>query len=186
MPSPVGHALAGLTAAFLVNAFARRPNLTLPLLAGAAVMSVAPDLDLLSGSHRTYSHSIGAAGLVFLACWLLPRMRVSRVAAAAALAAAYASHMVLDWMSKDTSQPAGLTMLWPFTARYYKSGLDLFGEISRRYWLPEEFILGNIKAATREFAIVAPVLFVAWVFWSRRTLRAKTNNEERRTKNENE
>ena len=76
--------------------------------------------------------------------------RPAGAAGAAALTAAYASHLALDWTSKDTSLPSGLTALWPFTSRYYKSGLDLFGEISRRYWLPDEFIIGNVKAAMWE------------------------------------
>ena len=181
MPSPVGHALGGVTAAFVVNAFARRPSLTIPLLAGAAVMSVAPDLDILAGSHRTYSHSVGAAALVFVACWLVRRTRNASVAGAAALTGAYASHMALDWLSKDTSNPSGLMMLWPFTASYYKSGLDVFGEISRRYWLFDEFIFGNLRAAAWECAVLAPPLIAAWMMWSERTL--KTNNEYRISNN---
>src|SRR5262245_46070007 len=60
MPSPVGHALGGLVAAFAVDSLARRQRLTLPLLAASASLAVAPDLDILAGSHRTYSHSVGA------------------------------------------------------------------------------------------------------------------------------
>ncbi len=84
MPSPVGHALGGLIAVFVVNALAWRPGLTLPLLAAAAAISVAPDLDLLVGSHRTYSHSVGGIAIVFVMSWLLLRTRVSRLAATAA------------------------------------------------------------------------------------------------------
>jgi membrane-bound metal-dependent hydrolase YbcI (DUF457 family) len=182
MPSPVGHALGGLVAAFVVDSFARRPTLTLPLLAASAAMAVAPDLDILAGSHRTYSHSIGGVLIVGVACWVVLRTRVSSPMAAAAVTAAYASHLPLDWLSKDTSLPSGLTVLWPLTMKYYKSGWDVFGEISRRYWLPEEFILGNIKAAAWEFVLVAPLLFVAWAAWSSMTLVMK--NEERKPKNE--
>ena len=179
MPSPVGHALGGLTAAFVLNACARRPSLTPPLLAAAALIAVVPDLDLLAGSHRTYSHSLGAVAIVFVVCWLALRLRDSSLAAATALTAAYASHIALDWLSKDTSHPAGLTALWPFTATYYQSGLNLFGEISRRYWLPEEFIFGNLRAAGWEILLVGPCLLAAWVYWSKKTLKS---NEKRTTK----
>lgn len=175
MPSPVGHALGGLATAFAINACSRRPALTVGILSAAAVMAVAPDLDILAGSHRTYTHSIGGVAVVALASWLILRVRVTNAAAgAAAVTAANASHLVLDWMSKDTSLPSGLTLLWPFTSRYYKSGLDLFAEISRRYWLPWEFIVGNLKAAGWELALVGPALFVAWAVWSKRTLEAKS------------
>jgi len=179
MPSPVGHAIGGLVAAFVVDSFGRRPALRLPLLAASAALAVAPDLDILAGSHRTYSHSIGAVAIVGLVCWLALRRRSSGPTAAAAMTAAYASHLPLDWLSKDTSQPSGLTVLWPLTRKYYTSGWEVFGEISRRYWLPDEFILTNIKAAAWEFALMGPCLFLAWVYWSKKTL--KTNNEKGKT-----
>ena len=182
MPSPVGHALGGLTAAFLINAFNRRPALTVGLLAASAMTAVAPDLDILVKAHRTYTHSVGGVAIVALAAWLILRKRPAGAAGAAALTAAYASHLVLDWLSKDTSKPSGLAVLWPFTFNYYVSGLDLFGQVSRRYWLPEEFIIGNAKAATWECVLVAPCAFLAWVFWSKRTL--KTKSEEGTTKRE--
>jgi len=170
MPSPVGHALGGLAAAFVADCLVRRPSLTVPLLAASAVLAVAPDLDILAGSHRTYSHSIGAVAIVGIASWLALRATGSRGAGAAALTAAYASHLALDWLSKDTSHPSGLTALWPFTTAYYTSGWNLFGEISRRYWLPQEFIVGNITAALWEIALVGPLALIAWSVWSKRTL----------------
>lgn len=173
MPSPVGHALGGLAAAFVADSLTRRPSLTVPLLATSAALAVAPDFDILAGSHRTYSHSIGAVAIVALASWLILRAMGSRSAGAAALTAAYASHLALDWLSKDTSHPSGLTALWPFTAAYYTSGWDVFGEISRRYWLPAEFVFGNLRAAVWECALIVPVLITAWALWSARTLTTK-------------
>ncbi len=170
MPSPVGHALGGLAAAFVVDSLARRPRLTLPLLAVAAALAVAPDLDLLAGSHRTYSHSVGAVAIVGAVCWLFLRARHASSAGAALLTAAYASHLPLDWLSKDTSHPSGLTVLWPLSSAYYISGWDLFREISRRYWLPEEFILWNLQAVAWELMVLLPVVLMAWAVWSKRTV----------------
>ena len=104
MPSPVGHALGGLVAAFVVNSFARRPRLTVPVLAASAAMAVAPDLDLLVGfaPHLHTQHRRGGARRRRLpGC--SSRARHSNAAVAAVLTAAYASHLVLDWLSKDTS-----------------------------------------------------------------------------------
>jgi membrane-bound metal-dependent hydrolase YbcI (DUF457 family) len=180
MPSPVGHAIGGLVAAFVVDSCARRPKLTMPVLLASAAIAVAPDLDILAGSHRTYTHSIGGVAIVALVVWSILRLRVASLAAVAVLTAAYASHLLLDWLSKDTSPPSGLTVLWPLTSKYYESGLAVFGEISRRYWLPEEFIFGNVRAASWEVAVLTPVLFVAWAVWSKRTLK----DENRRRQNE--
>ena len=181
MPSPVGHALGGIAAAFVVDSLARRPVMTLPLLAASAVIAVTPDLDILTGSHRTYSHSIGAVAMIGVIAWMILRARGSNGAVASALAAAYASHLPLDWLSKDTSHPSGLMALWPFTVRYYTSGWNVFGEISRRYWLPDEFILGNLRAAAWEFAIVGPFALLAWIAWSARTLTRENGKQKTKT-----
>jgi membrane-bound metal-dependent hydrolase YbcI (DUF457 family) len=176
MPTPAAHALGGLAAAFLVDSIRRRPMLSPALLAASAAAAMAPDLDLLAGSHRTYTHSLGAVFIVGLASWVIARGRVpSAVRAALIVMAAYGSHLVLDWMGKDTSIPPGFTALWPFSSDYYVSGWNLFGEISRRYWLPQEFVLGNLRALSWELAVLTPLLVVAWARWSSNTL--KTKNE---------
>src|SRR5688572_5059734 len=182
MPTPAAHALGGIAAAFLVDSFRRRPVLSPALLAASAVAAMAPDLDLLVGSHRTYTHSVGAVFIVGIVSWLIMQRRApSALRAAVIVMAAYGSHLLLDWMGKDTSIPPGFTALWPFSSDYYVSGWNVFGEISRRYWLPQEFVLGNLRALSWELAVLTPLLFVAWTRWSRSTL--KTKNEERKTNN---
>jgi membrane-bound metal-dependent hydrolase YbcI (DUF457 family) len=182
MPTPAAHALGGIAAAFLVDSFRRRPVLSPALLAASAVAAMAPDLDLLVGSHRTYTHSVGAVFIVGIVSWLIMQRRApSALRAAVIVMAAYGSHLLLDWMGKDTSIPPGFTALWPFSSDYYVSGWNVFGEISRRYWLPQEFVLGNLRALSWELAVLTPLLFVAWTRWSGNTL--TTKNEERETNN---
>jgi hypothetical protein len=130
---------------------------------------MSPDIDILLGSHRTYMHSIAAAAVAGIIAWLIVRRRTPRaVAVALTIAAAYASHPLLDWLGKDSSSPPGLTALWPFSSRFYISGVDLFAEVSRRYWKPDEFIVGNIQAVGRELLILIPVAALAWFLRSRR------------------
>jgi inner membrane protein len=175
MPTPAAHALGGLAAAFFVDSVRRRPVLSPALLAAAAAAAMAPDLDLLTGSHRTYTHSLGAIFIVGIVSWLITHRRVrSPLRAAVSVMAAYGSHLVLDWMGKDTSSPPGLTALWPFSSDFYVSGWNLFGEISRRYWLPREFILWNLQALAWELMVLLPVVMIAWTRWSSRTLETKT------------
>jgi membrane-bound metal-dependent hydrolase YbcI (DUF457 family) len=172
MPTPVGHALGGLAAAFAVDAAYRRQQLSPALLVAAAAAAVAPDLDLLAGSHRGGTHSIGAVLIVGVATLIVSQGRVaSATRAAVLLMAAYASHLGLDWLGTDTSVPPGLTIAWPFSSAYYVSGLNVFGEVSRRYWRWEEFVLGNLRALSWEVALLSPVLILAWALWSRRTTR---------------
>ena len=182
MPTPIGHAMGGLAAAFLTNSFARRPKLTPAVVAACVAVAVSPDLDILAGHHRSYTHSIGATALVGIAGWLVLRRRVPNAAAAAsALTASYGSHLLLDWLGKDTSRPPGLTIFWPFSSEYFMSGLDLFGEVSRRYWLPNEFIVGNLAAVGWELGVLLPLLLLAWVVWSKRTLRRPSSIVHRRS-----
>ena len=171
MPTPLGHAVGGAAAAFIASASWKQPVLR-PAVAIAAIgAAMSPDLDILLGSHRTYTHSVGAVVVVGFTTWLFARGRIPAApTAATAVAAAYASHLLLDWLGKDTSRPPGLKMLWPFSGEFHMSGLNVFGEVSRRYWLPGEFVLGNLKALGWEMTVLLPVLVVAWVVWSGRTL----------------
>jgi hypothetical protein len=183
MPTPFGHAVGGLAAAFLVNSTAKRPRLTMPILVASAVLAVTPDLDIIAGLHRVYTHSIAAVAAVGIVSWLVLRRRTAdAVPLAAVLTAAYGSHAVLDLLGKDTSAPLGLTVLWPLSSAYYLTGWNVFSEVSRRYWRPEEFIFGNLRALAWEMVVLVPILLAGWSVWSRRTLAA--GNESRKTKNE--
>ena len=122
------------------------------------MLAFLPDLDILTGSHRGPSHSLGGAlivGVLAAAVAILWRLPVFRTSLAAA--GAVGSHVLLDWLGRDTSIPLGIQALWPVTTRYFYSGLDLFWDISRRYWLPHEFILGNLAALARELVIIGPI-----------------------------
>ena len=173
MPTPVGHALGGLAAAWFAESAAGRRSwpATIPLAIACAAVAMSPDLDILTGSHRTYTHSIAAVAVAGIIAWLIVRRRTRRaVAIALTIAAAYASHLLLDWLGKDSSNPPGLMALWPFSSRFYISGVDLFGEVSRRYWRLDEFIGGNFLVMGRELLILIPVVAVAWFLRSRGTV----------------
>jgi len=160
VPSPLGHALGGLAAGWLV---AGRPT---PLERTALQQAIwfvsagmAPDVDLLFGIHRGPSHSVVAACLVGLATYLVAR----RGRLAVAMAAAYASHPLLDWLGHDASPPIGLMALWPFSHDYYESPAHFFHAISRRYGQPE-FWPSNLRALLRELLVLGPIAaFVAFV-----------------------
>ena len=188
MPTPMGHALGGLAAAFITDSTAARSRLTPALLGAAAVVATLPDLDLLVDSHRTYAHSVGAVCVIGLASWLILRARSTRAARAAIIVmAAYGSHLLLDWTGTDTSNPPGLMIAWPLSSEFYISGWNVFGQVSRRYWRPQEFIAGNMVAFAREMAVIVPMLFIAWTVWSTRTLTldSETKSENGKTNKAN-
>ena len=152
--------LAGAAAGLLVGG--RRDPSTVPLIVFALV-AAAPDLDLLlgSGMHRGPSHSLAAAALAGAAAWVWRARRIGRARFALAVAAAYATHTVADWLSVDTTPPMGLMALWPFTRDYYVAPVPIFLAVSRRYWLAETWLL-NFRAVIRELLILGPLLWIAW------------------------
>jgi hypothetical protein len=175
MPTPVGHALGGLATAWFGDSIAakRRSN---TLAVACAMVAVAPDIDILFRRHRMYTHSIGAMIAVGVIAWFVARWRrAAPTRTALIIAAAYGSHILLDWLAMDTAEPAGLTALWPFSSRFYLSCADLFMEVSRRYWKPDEFIFGNLKAVGWEVLLLGPIAVAAW--WLRRRSRTADGRE---------
>jgi hypothetical protein len=179
MPSPLGHLVAGAAIGWVAEALpplreharsARGGNgavrTVTPLVSACAVLALAPDLDILLGSHRTYTHSVAAVGLAALIGGAIARTRrAPALATGLACGLAVGSHIVFDWLGRDTSTPAGLLALWPIATSYAYSGIDLFAEISRRYWKPDEFIVKNAISMARELLILGPPAALAW--WAR-------------------
>ena len=139
-----------------------------------ALAATAPDLDLLVGAHSGPTHGLGAAVVAGVVAWVCSAglqasqfghddagkagLKASTPARLAlAVAAAYASHTLLDWLGSDTSAPIGIMALWPFSRDYYESRLHVFMAISRRYWLPD-FWTYNLRALARELAILVPLV----------------------------
>jgi membrane-bound metal-dependent hydrolase YbcI (DUF457 family) len=158
MPSPIAHAIAGVTAGWIIDRPVHGNNRRILLY---AAMGMAADLDLLVGAHSGSTHGLGAAVIVGMATWIVLRMRGvsggARTACASAIA--YGSHTLLDWLGTDSSPPIGIMALWPVSREYYESSWHVFMAISRRYWLPE-FWTFNFSALVRELLILVPIAFV--------------------------
>jgi inner membrane protein len=140
-------------------------------------LAALPDVDLLFNAHSGPTHSVGAAaiagilvGLVAARYQLLaPAVRAAT--AIAACAAAYGSHVLLDWLARDTTAPIGVMALWPLRREHYESSLHLFMAISRRYYQGWTFVRQNGLALLRELVILVPILVLVFVFRPRVTRR---------------
>lgn len=136
------------------------------LTVACACLAAAPDLDLFLGwrFHRTVTHSLGAALTVTVVAALYAAWRRKPVAyTSLTCGAAYATHILLDWLGADPTPPYGIMALWPFSHRWFISGWSLFDAVSRRYWLPHEFLWGNLLNAGWEVLVLGPVLLVLWL-----------------------
>jgi hypothetical protein len=127
-----------------------------------AALGMAADLDLLIGRHSGFTHSIGMAAMVGLVAGVVGRpLWRDSLRLAAAVAAAYGSHVLLDWLAADATPPWGVTALWPFSSTYYLSRLDVFWGISREPWRPGA-AWHDVVAISREVVLLAPLALGAW------------------------
>lgn len=175
MPSPAGHLLAGVAVAWAAEAAASgrgrrggpptegvKPRLLTPFVLACAALALAPDLDILLATHRTVTHSLGAVVLTAVACGAVARALGSPAMRTGAVwGLTVASHIVLDWLGRDSNTPRGVMALWPISTAYFYSGVDLFAEVSRRYWKPDEFLVGNAFSVARELLILGPIAAAA-------------------------
>ena len=135
------------------------------LLAVAVVLANAPDLDFVPGLvvgapgafHRGPSHSIAAALLVALAvaavAWWRRGDRAGVAWWAAFAAAAYGSHLLVDFLTVDAVPPYGSPFLWPVSDRFFHAGSSWFGEIV----IDRASRLGFLRS------LVTPVALVTWM-----------------------
>jgi len=177
MPSPIGHALAGLAASWAVDLVpGDRAWRTAPasapwfrragdgLTLACAALGAAADLDHLFLTHRAATHSIGAVAVVglFAAAFAARAQRpVARVALMCV--AAYGTHLVLDWLGVDTSVPRGIQALWPLSHEWFISGIDLFPRTERHELWTVAAMAANLKAIAQEVAILGPPAVVLWL-----------------------
>lgn len=179
MPSPVGHALGGLLAGWFVDgcpAPSRADATTawwpaVRVSWSLAVLGMLPDIDLLFGTHSTYTHSAGAVAAIGAAAVLGRRLIPSpgvrpTVPSPLAAAVAYASHLLFDWLGTDTSPPVGIMALWPVTQAFYKAPVSWFLPVSRELDSPA-FWIGVPLAVATELAILGPATLLV-ARWRRR------------------
>ena len=132
--------------------------------------ALAPDVDLLfrfadGRNHHNYeTHSVGcaiAAGLLALAAAKLQGWtRPGRLAIAAGFG--WLSHVLLDYLNRDTTPPIGIMALWPFDGGFYKFPHPLFLDIGRTLtWATAGH---DALAAVWEVVVLTPLLLgVLWL-----------------------
>ena len=186
MPSPIGHSLAGLAAAWTADlvpgdrafrsasgaaAVASAPSRTsLYARAGGALtlacvaLGCAADIDLLWGSHREYTHSVGAVIVTAIcAAIVAARVRLPVVRVTLMCAGAYATHVLTDWLGGDAKPPYGIRALWPFDDGWYISPVIVFKGTQRFYQTLGEAVRVNAAALAGEVLILVPIVVVLWL-----------------------
>jgi len=129
-----------------------------------AGLGAAPDLDLAFTSHRTATHSLSAVLAVAVVAAVIAAAAGRPVARVTLMcAAAYGSHLLLDWLGADFYPPRGLQLLWPFNHEWYISGLDLFRQTARLRIFTRGPMRTNVHAIAQELAILGPIVAGLWL-----------------------
>jgi inner membrane protein len=178
MPMTTTHALLPLAVAIAV---AKRP-VPWRLVLVAAFAAAAPDIDGLFKrllavppgsiySHRGATHSLPvalAAGLLAAACHKY--LRVSALAAGVLIAAAMASHGLLDMMT-DSGQP--VAYLWPVSSsRFFADWRPIHSTLVQKAHLFSDVVV-RLQVELRQ--LIIPMLALALAVRGARSILPKTS-----------
>lgn len=208
MPSPIGHALAGVAISMALPESTSRSGLGRVnwKVAGTCALSAAlPDIDLLyMPIHRTITHSIPVAILMTIIAVLVTgqvnskrqegkKAKGQQGAAAPsglraflpfclpglAIGLAWLSHPLMDWMGADANPPYGIQMWWPFSHHWFFSGWNIFPGTERRDPFGARAMVINLRAALIEIAIMGSIALAAWAARTAVRLKADTTDDVR-------
>ncbi len=180
MPTPIGHALAGVAVGAALST--RRPFLSPGRdLVMFALLAQVPDLDFIPGIlvgrpdayHHGISHSLATClllGLVTGFWGWKRRAKAGSPPGPGALAwgvmgfLVVFSHLLLDGLNLDTKAPYGLPIWWPLSSQYHLF-YPLLPDVWREApWWPT--IKHNLWAVCLEVLLLAPPAGLA--LWLRR------------------
>ena len=174
MCSPVGHSLLGAAISLPQQSILKTKGW---LIAASVLFANLPDIDHVLGwiqgdpmaYHRQATHSILFAivigGLIWFTVHLLKKPYALRWGVWGALL--IASHLLLDYFAKDTSDPAGIPLFWPFIKTSYHSPVwifsDLFKSPDAADFFQSLWVKHNMMSMIREALILGPILLIVWL-----------------------
>ena len=172
MPSPLAHALGGVAVVLIADLLPRRPESRVApgaggsrLVVACACLAALPDADLLLPiAHRTMTHSVvavAAVGLFMIIAAAVTGQVTLKIGVTCV--AAYASHLLLDWLQTDPTAPHGLRILWPFSSTWFISDRNIFRGTERRRFLELATMKSNLVTVVQELAILLPVVGGLWL-----------------------
>ncbi|MBN1155416.1 metal-dependent hydrolase [candidate division KSB1 bacterium] len=172
MPTPVGHTLMG---AILYNS-SRKMGATIlwyELILFVMIANFA-DLDYVPGYiagnpnlyHHGMTHSFFFALLVSVVVALIYRLirRKDFIRAMLLMFAVYVSHLVMDFLGKDTRYPFGEQLFWPLSDDYFLSSFYIFNDVhkasSSEIFIQSLFNWHNLMTIAQEVVILLPILIL--------------------------
>jgi inner membrane protein len=168
MPTPVGHALAGVA---LYLAGARAPRALAHWRAGLLCVAAAcaADLDFVAGRlagdwnrfHQGPSHSLAVALALGVVLAGVPAASLGGFGRRwALLTVAACSHLALDLVTRDARAPYGIPLFWPLAPAPVHSPVELFLNV-RRSGLADLVSAATWRAVGLEVLWLAPLAAAA-------------------------
>ena len=160
-----------------------------------ALCAALTDIDLLyMPTHRTATHSVPVAVVLTIVAvvvtgWVTPirdwcrryfGVESGTVIVGLACGLAWSSHILLDWLGADANPPYGVQAFWPFSERWFFSGVNVFPGTQRRDPLSTRAMLINLRAAVQETLMMGSVAAAAWWFSTRKTRVLTSSRADRR------
>jgi inner membrane protein len=175
MSTPVGHFLLGSTLGYgPIKRVSPNSWVTLGLL---LVLSNLSDIDYLFGLptgnpsryHHFWTHSLIFTGLFGILSgilfWIITNKSGWKLGFIVFLI--MASHLILDFFTKDTSEPIGLQLFWPFSTQFYISPVTIFRDVAKsaqsQHFFASLFCLHNLWTVLLEAVILGPPF--VWVIY---------------------
>ena len=175
MPSPIGHSLSGLFVYFLFN---RKRFSNWMVLALLLFMANLPDLDFLlgfiKGNPNAYHHQFMHSLIFVVAVALIIAFAFNKLLTQGRYFLSFIwlcipgfTHLFLDALSRDTSAPYGMQLLWPFSKEYFMFPFTIFADIQRSSenstFISSLFSLHNFEALLVEIVVLTPVVILAFL-----------------------
>ena len=171
MSTPVGHSLVGMCILFLAACgefFSGRPK---QILLFCIIIACLPDIDFIPGIfagninayHHRGTHTLLFAIIVPLVVWLVVRSK-DRLKLTVLSFALVMSHLAVDYVTVDKTEPFGIPFFWPLSERYFYSGLAFLPDVFRGETVRTVFNLHNLGTVAREIAVFSPVAVITYFF----------------------
>lgn len=192
MPLPFGHSLMGYTLA-AGSRFKLSPNVWMNVFIFALLANL-PDIDFLPGYlegfpnryHHHEIHSLGFAALMGLVGGLVYlRMAGKFWACFLPIFFAVSSHLLLDLLTEDFSDPRGMMLFWPINSEFYDFSWKIFKSVNKSNhaadFFSSLFTLHNLRVVLIELMIMLP-LALAVTFAQRKRAAAQVQPQRAKVK----
>lgn len=173
MPSPIGHSIAGFCGYLLVYRTAGMTlDARLSVLGVSLFLANLPDIDILPGLllgnpsmfHRQATHSLIVAlilsGLAMILAIAWKRLKICWIVWGSLL---YFSHIFLDLLVFDPSEPKGVQLFWPISDHYFISPITVFSPFD--YFSPDTGIWRSVLSMHNVFTVSQEIVLMLPLAW---------------------